>query len=82
MKKWIVRTGDGEHTVEYRRSFFGIVHVTIDGDSFRLGFVSRFKERNEPFRVGDEQCMLMIKRGGKAEVSAAGCEIERVKVNT
>ncbi len=82
MKKWIVRTGDGEHTVEYKRSIFGIVSVAIDGECFRLGYVSCLKERSEPFRVGDEQCILMIKRGGKAEISAAGCEVERVKVNT
>jgi hypothetical protein len=80
--KWIIETSDGEHTVEYRRSLFGIVSVTIDNDSFRLGFVSLFARRSEPFRVGDEQCVLTIKRGGKAEISASACEVKKVGAGT
>ncbi len=79
--KWNISAEDGEHTVEYRRSPLGIVRVSIDGISFKLGYISRFTTRNEPFRVGDNQCMLMIKRGGKAEVSASDCEVERVKLS-
>jgi len=54
-KTWTVKSGEEIHTVEYKRSLFGIVSVTIDGDSFKLGFVSCFSKRNEPFRVGETQ---------------------------
>ncbi|MGI6167095.1 MAG: hypothetical protein ACOYIA_03025 [Eubacteriales bacterium] len=81
-RKWNIETGDGVHTVEYRRSLFGIVRVIIDGESFKLGYVSRFSKRSEPFRVGDEQCVLIIKRGGRAEIMSGDCKVERVKVGT
>ena len=81
-RRWNIETGEGVHTVEYRRSLFGIVRVVIDGESFNLGYVSRLSKRSEPFRVGDEQCVLMIKRGGGAEIVAADCKVERLKVGT
>ena len=80
-RRWNIETGEGVHTVEYRRSLFGIVRVVIDG-SFNLGYVSRLSKRSEPFRVGDEQCVLMIKRGGGAEIVSADCKVERLKVGT
>lgn len=81
-RAWSVKTEDGKHTVEYSRSIFGIVRVSIDENIFKLGYISCFSQKNEPFRVGDTQCILMIKRGGKAEISAADCEVEQVKANT
>ncbi|HHT54813.1 MAG TPA: hypothetical protein GX011_07830 [Clostridiales bacterium] len=81
-RKWSIETGDGVHTVEYRRSPLGIVRVIIDGEVFVLGYVSRFSKRSEPFRVGEEQCVLTITRGGGAEIVAVDCRVERVKVGT
>ena len=77
-KTWTVKSGEEIHTVEYRRSLFGIVSVAIDGDSFKLGFVSCFAKRNEPFRVGDTQCMLCI-AGRKTTIVSNECEIALAK---
>lgn len=79
MKKiWTVKSGEEIHIVEYKRSLLGVVSVTIDGDSFKLGFVSCFAKRNEPFRVGDTQCMLCI-AGRKTTIASQECEIALAK---
>lgn len=72
--QWNVAAGDGVHKVGYSRNIWGTVTVTVDEDSFRLGHVSLFAERREPFRVGDSQCLLVIRRG-RAEILSTDCEV-------
>lgn len=73
-KQWQITSGDEIHTVKYRRSIFGVAHVEIDGDEFPLGCVCLFRQRSEPFRVGDSQCILSLK-GRSAEIISNDCEI-------
>lgn len=77
-RKWRVTADDGEHRVEYRQSLFGFVKIIIDDDIFKLGYVSCFKRRTEPFRVGSSQCMLTIKWGGEVDIKSHECKIERL----
>lgn len=76
-REWEILEVEEKHTVSYRRNFFGRATVTIDGDTFKLGHISAVKERREPFRVGESQCILSMK-GNRAEVISNDCEVARV----
>ncbi|MBQ9079442.1 MAG: hypothetical protein IJY27_00010 [Clostridia bacterium] len=76
-KEWTINSGEAVHTVKYRRNIFGVAHVEIDGDEFPLGHVSAFRERREPFRVGESQCILSMK-GTHADIISNDCEVALV----
>lgn len=60
------------HTLIYTRSaFWRHVVLEIDGERFELPR----GEREEPFRLGDEQAILRIKRDGSAAILTRDGEI-------
>ncbi len=73
-KAWTIDSGEATHTVTYRRSIFGRAKIAIDDDVFPLGYVGPFRRRTEPFRVGDYQCMLVMK-GGNVSIESQDCEV-------
>ena len=77
-RRFRVLSDDGEHLVEYRQNIFGVVRIIIDGDEFRLGYVSCFKRRTEPFMAGGSKCMLVIRWGGEVEITSPECRIEKL----
>lgn len=53
------------HHLTYRRSFFwNHVELEIDGERYELPK----GEREEPFRLGDEQAILCIRKNGSAAI--------------
>lgn len=78
MKKiWSIDSGEAVHNVVYCRNLFGNARITIDDDTFPLGHVGSFKQRTEPFRVGDFQCMLIMK-GSKVRIESNDCTVALV----
>lgn len=73
-RKWTIDSGEAAHSVTYRRGIFGRARITIDDDEFPLGHVSIFRERTEPFRVGDYRCMLVMK-GRRVRIESQDCEV-------
>lgn len=60
----IVLDGE-EHHLTYRRSlFWRHVELTIDGERYELPRGAR----EEPFRLGDEQAILCIRKDGSAAI--------------
>lgn len=57
---------DGEeHRLTYRRSlFWRHVELDIDGETYKLPKGAR----EEPFRLGDEQAVLCIRKNGSAAI--------------
>ena len=53
------------HHLTYRRSFFwNHVELVIDGERYELPKGAR----EEPFRLGDEQAILCIRKNGSAAI--------------
>ncbi len=73
-KTWTIDSGEATHSVTYRRNIFGWARIAIDDDEFPLGHVSIFRQRTEPFRVGDYQCMLIMK-GRRVRIESNDCEV-------
>lgn len=72
---WRVQTEDMTHEVSYAFARLkGRITVTIDGDSFDLpaGFLGLRPARREIFRLGDEQAVLVVDKGGKAQLLFRG----------
>lgn len=76
-KTWSIASGEAVHGVIYSRNLFGCAKITIDEDTFPLGYVGVFKQRTEPFRVGDFQCMLIMK-GSRVRIESNDCEVALV----
>ena len=67
---------DGEsHEIAYAWSRLkGRMTVTIDGDSFDVpcGLLGCRTRRREPFRLGDEQAILVVDERGRAQLIVDG----------
>ena len=77
---WTVMEDDVTHKVEYLcNPFTGNITVTIDGESFALKskFLFFGLARREMFRVGDTQALLVVNRGGRAQVLIKGKPIDQ-----
>ena len=69
---WRVSLADGEHELTYTRyALRSTVTLTIDGECFTLPK----GEREEPFRLGDEQAILIIRKNGSAAIRLRDGEI-------
>ena len=77
-QKWHILGADGtEHVLTYTYSAFRReVTLTIDGECFLLPK----GERQEPFRLGDEQAMLIIHRSGRAAIRTREGEAQEIKI--
>ena len=65
IQRFHVLCGDGAHELTYTRPFLSRhVVLEIDGERFELPK----GERQEPFRLGDEQAILCIDRNGRASI--------------
>lgn len=73
LQKWSTEI-DGElHTVIYRkRTLFKKAQITIDEFTFPLVSVKRFSSHREVFRLGGEQAILEVAKGGKASIILGG----------
>ena len=65
VQQWNVTQGDVTHRLVYTRSFWSSkVTLQIDDEVFTLPCGAR----REPFRLGEEQAILHIRRSGKAQI--------------
>ncbi|MDD7676180.1 MAG: hypothetical protein SO125_00290 [Eubacteriales bacterium] len=76
-KTWTINSGEAVHNVVYCRNIFGRAKIAIDEDVFPLGYVGIFCQRTEPFRVGDYQCLLIMK-GRRVRIESNDCEVALV----
>lgn len=73
---WRVELDGVEHTLTYTRpTFASYILFQIDGDCFELPRGAR----EEPFRLGDEQAALCIRRNGKASIRLREGELPESK---
>lgn len=76
---WTVAEDDAVHTVAYTcKPFTGKMTVTVDGEAFALKskFLFFGLARREAFRVGDTQALLVVGKGGRAQVLIKGKVVE------
>lgn len=73
--RWQTTVDEQTHEVIYRFSrLAGRITVAIDGEAFDLpaGLLGLRAARREIFRLGDEQAVLVVEKGGRASLLLRG----------
>ena len=75
-QRWLISLDDGEHKLSCTRSVFRKqLRLTIDGESFSLPKGAR----EEPFRLGDEQAILVVRKNGSVTIRMRDGEMSEEK---